>query len=108
MLASGNKPESHNYISQDCNRSEPFKSIAFVSISTGEYHFDLETAATVAIDTVEKFTQDYPDAFDEIRFVFLDPVKYPEDGTAIMYQAVLNHFHEGNVNNLIKLAELSP
>ena len=48
------------------------RSIAFPSISTGVYRFPVELAAKIAVNTVNKFLQDYPDKFDLVEWVLFD------------------------------------
>lgn len=45
------------------------KTIAFPAISTGAFGYPMEEAAQIALSIVQKFTDEYPDAFEEIRFV---------------------------------------
>ncbi len=44
------------------------KSVAFPSISTGAYGFPIERAARIALETVQRFVQEYP-SLNEVRFV---------------------------------------
>lgn len=46
--------------------------VAFPSISTGVYRFPLEKAAPIAVETLETFCREHPDAFDELTFVCFD------------------------------------
>ncbi len=48
------------------------RSIAFPSISTGVYHYPVDLAAKVAIDTVRDFLKKHPDDFDAVIFVLFD------------------------------------
>lgn len=48
------------------------RKIAFPSISTGIYHFPVEKAAEIAVETVEKFLQENKDAFDLVLWVLFD------------------------------------
>lgn len=52
------------------------RSIAFPSISTGLYHFPVEKAAEIAIDTVKRFIRETPDAFDIVIWVLYDERTY--------------------------------
>lgn len=45
------------------------RSISFPSISTGAYGYPINEAAPIAILSVRTYLNNYPDAFDEIRFV---------------------------------------
>ena len=55
--------------------------IAFPSISTGIYHFPLDLAAQIAVNTVYDFVQAHPDALDLVEWIFLDErSKRPYDG----------------------------
>lgn len=61
------------YISPVLEKEEIYRSIAFPSISTGIYNYPLQEAARVALSSIREFIEDYPNALEEIRFVFLDP-----------------------------------
>jgi O-acetyl-ADP-ribose deacetylase len=50
-------------------RSVGARTVAFPSISTGAYGYPVEEAAEEALATVARVLGDYPDAFDEVRFV---------------------------------------
>lgn len=52
------------------------RSLAFPSISTGAYHFPLDKAARIAIETTKAFLNDHEDAFDEIWWVLFDQRTY--------------------------------
>lgn len=52
------------------------RSIAFPAISTGAYGYPKEEAARVAVDAVQKWIGEHPDALDEVRFVLFNK----EDG----------------------------
>ena len=45
------------------------RSIAFPSISTGVYHYPVEQAARIAVDTVMEFWESHGDQIDAVRFV---------------------------------------
>jgi len=45
------------------------KTIAFPCISTGAFRFPKDEAAKIAVDTVKKFINEYPNVFEEIIFV---------------------------------------
>ena len=45
------------------------KTIAFPCISTGVFRFPKDQAAKIAIETVKKFVNEYPEALEEIIFV---------------------------------------
>jgi O-acetyl-ADP-ribose deacetylase len=45
------------------------KTIAFPAISVGIFHYPLDQATKIAIETVKEFISQKPDVFDEIRFV---------------------------------------
>lgn len=53
-------------------KSNGIKRIAFPSISTGVYHYPVDLAAKVAMDTVNDFLEKYPDSFDSVTFVLFD------------------------------------
>ena len=48
------------------------RTIAFPSISTGVYHFPVEQAAKIAIETVSRFLNDNPGMIDEVYWVLFD------------------------------------
>lgn len=48
------------------------RSIAFPSISTGIYHFPLEEAAKIAVDTVRRFIEEHPGELDVVKWVLFD------------------------------------
>lgn len=51
---------------------EGISSLAFCCISTGDYHFPSKVACEIAIDTVEAFQKEHPDALNVIFNVFQD------------------------------------
>ena len=55
-------------------REYGIRSIAFPSISTGVYHFPIELAAKIAVETVSRFLEDNPDRFDLVELVLFDSV----------------------------------
>ena len=48
------------------------RSIAFPSISTGEYSFQVVLAAKIAVRTVARFLHENPDSFDLVEWVLFD------------------------------------
>lgn len=48
------------------------RSIAFPSISTGIYHFPVEQAAKIAVNTVKRFLNDNEGSFDLVEWVLFD------------------------------------
>ena len=48
------------------------RTIAFPSISTGVYHFPVERAAKIAVETVRRFLQENPDSFDLVEWVLFN------------------------------------
>ena len=56
------------------------RTIAFPSISTGVYHFPVEQAAKIAMETVKRFLDDHPGKIDEVYWVLFD------DNTLKAYQ----------------------
>lgn len=48
------------------------RSIAFPSISTGVYHFPLEEAAKIAVETARVFAAEHPDQLDVVKWVLFD------------------------------------
>lgn len=52
------------------------RSIAFPSISTGVYHFPVESAAKIAVGTVKRFLQENEKEFDLIEWVLFDDHTY--------------------------------
>lgn len=61
------------------------RKIAFPSISTGVYHFPVEKAASIAVDTVREVTEENPEAFDLITWVLFD------EGTKKAFDTALNN-----------------
>ena len=45
------------------------RSIAFPSISTGVYHYPLQKAACIAVQTVKEFCETHPGKIEVVRFV---------------------------------------
>lgn len=57
----------------ECAAEHQIKSVAFCCISTGEFHFPNQEAASIAVETVTAFLKENPDHFDRIIFnVFKD------------------------------------
>lgn len=59
-------------------------SLAFPSISTGAYGYPTEQAAKIAVATVEQFTNENPQTFQQIQFVCFDKTTFQ------IYQNLLN------------------
>lgn len=59
------------------------RSVAFVSISTGIYHFPLDKAAEIALKTAKNFAAEHPGALDVIKWVLFD------DRTLAAYERAL-------------------
>lgn len=57
------------------------RTIAFPSISTGVYGYPVEKAAKVAVETVCRFLEQFPDAIDLVEWVLFD------DRTFAVYEA---------------------
>jgi O-acetyl-ADP-ribose deacetylase (regulator of RNase III) len=53
----------------DLARDHLIRSITFPSISTGAYGYPIEEAAPVAVEAVLRWVKEFPNAFDEIRFL---------------------------------------
>ena len=47
-------------------------SVAFPSISTGVYRFPVERAAAIAVDTVFRFLETYPNEIETVEWVLFD------------------------------------
>ena len=57
----------------ECAAEHKIKSVAFCCISTGEFHFPNQEAASIAVETVTAFLKENPGHFDRIIFnVFKD------------------------------------
>lgn len=65
-------------------KDQTLRSIAFPSISTGIFKAPLGEAASIALGTAKEFIEEHPDAFEEIRFVFLPLDHDPK--TALVFQ----------------------
>ena len=48
------------------------RTVAFPSISTGVYHFPVELAAKIAVETVKRFIEENPDKLDIVEWVLFD------------------------------------
>lgn len=48
------------------------RTVAFPSVSTGIYHFPVELAAKIAVDTVAGFLKENEDKFDLVEWVLFD------------------------------------
>lgn len=88
-LEIAHEPEKHApYVSNDFQKqARSLHSISFVSISTGIFKAPLDEAAPIALNTIKGFIEENPDAFEEVRFVFLPLAKDPN--TAPAYIAAL-------------------
>ena len=76
------------YISLKIAMDSGLRTIAFPSISTGVYGYPVEKAAKVAVGTVSRFLEQYPDAFDMVEWVLFDDrtLKAYEDEVDKLYQ----------------------
>lgn len=79
--------EQPSYVSKPM-QDKVLHSIAFPSISTGIFAAPLDEAAPIAIQTIKEFVEEFPDAFEEVRFVFLPLNK--DSNTAPAYQRALD------------------
>jgi O-acetyl-ADP-ribose deacetylase (regulator of RNase III) len=68
----------------DLAAGEGCRTVAFPSISTGIYGYPIDSAARVALATVDAWIADRPDAFDSITFVLFsgDSLRAFEDAAA--------------------------
>ena len=62
------------------------RKIAFSSISTGVYHFPVEKAAHIALETVSQFLKEHTNDFDLVEWVLFD------SHTQSVYEAELKKF----------------
>ncbi len=62
------------------------RKIAFSSISTGVYHFPVEKAAHIALETVSQFLKEHTNNFDLVEWVLFD------SHTQSVYEAELKKF----------------
>ena len=60
------------------------RSVAFPSISTGVYSYPVQQAAGIAVRTVREVVAQYPEAFDDVRWVLFD------ERTKLMYDEALS------------------
>lgn len=63
------------------------RSVAFPSISTGVYHFPVERAAEIAVQTVRRFIEANPEKLDLVEWVLFD------DRTMKVYERELEKVH---------------
>lgn len=61
------------------------RKIAFPSISTGVYHFPVDKAAAIAVNTVKKMMVENPESFDLVIWVLFD------EATKAAYDTALNN-----------------
>jgi len=78
--------EYKDYVSAKFDKS-PIQSIAIPAISAGIYAAPLDEAAPLALETVRDFVEEYPDAYEEVRFVFL-PLKFDSKTGPAFVQAL--------------------
>lgn len=78
LLANSYRNSLQEAVNHDC------RTVAFPSISTGVYHFPLERAAKIAVETVRQFTKKDP-RLAEVLFVGYDP------RTAAAYRTALQN-----------------
>lgn len=64
------------YISKALPEENKYRSISFPALGTGIYNYPKPEAARIAAETIKKFIEQYPQAFDEINFVFSDDTVY--------------------------------
>lgn len=57
-------------------KSNNVKSIAFPAISTGVFGYPKEEASKIALETVKKFIEEFPEDLDEVFFVVFDEENY--------------------------------
>ena len=60
------------------------RSVAFPSISTGVYSYPVQQAAGIAVRTVREVVAQYPEAFDDVRWVLFD------ERTKLVYDEALS------------------
>lgn len=58
--------------SMEVAKDNDIRKIAFPSISTGVYHFPVDKAASIAVNTVKEMTEKNPEAFDLVTWVLFD------------------------------------
>lgn len=66
------------------------RTIAFPSISTGIYHFPVELAAKIAVNTVAGFLSENEDRFDLVEWVLFDA------GTEAVYEAEVDKWRDSD------------
>lgn len=66
------------------------RTIAFPSISTGIYHFPVELAAKIAVNTVARFLSANEDKFDLVEWVLFDA------RTEAVYEAEVDKWHDSD------------
>ena len=87
-MAAGIDLDERN-ISDKLPKNVKYRSIAFPPISTGIFGYPIKEAAEIAAKTIKNFVAKYPDAFDEINFVFL-PLAVDKSKTIALYQETFN------------------
>lgn len=77
------------YNSMQTAMDNGIRTIAFPSISTGIYHFPVELAAKIAVNTVARFLGDNEDSFDLVEWVLFD------EHTEKVYEMEVDKLYQG-------------
>lgn len=80
--------ESCYYHSMKLAMENGIRSIAFPSISTGVYHFPVEQAAKIAVNTVKHFLEQNEGSFDFVEWVLFD------EDTKKVYEAAVDQVNK--------------
>lgn len=64
------------------------RSIAFPSISTGVFSFPVEKAARIAVTTVKRFIEEYPESLDVVLWILFD------EKTEKIYEAEVDKIYQ--------------
>ena len=78
------------YNSMKLAMEKGIRTIAFPSIATGIYHFPIQLAAKIAVNTVTKFMKDNEENFDLIIWVLFD------ENTYSIYESEINNYYQKN------------
>ncbi len=76
------------YNSMQLAMQNGIRTVAFPSISTGIYHFPVELAARIAVNTVNNFLREYETSFDLVEWVLFD------ENTEKVYENEVNKLYE--------------
>jgi O-acetyl-ADP-ribose deacetylase (regulator of RNase III) len=69
--------------SLDVARGLGARTVAFPAISCGAFGYPMQEAAPIAVGAVRAYVDEYPDAFDGVRFVLVDVAMHRQFADAL-------------------------